>query len=140
MSAQRLSRIQKIILRSALENNGHLPNNHVLYEAAWGKDRVWKRMHPWYDARGNPTANFKHNWIDVTYIASLSRSKKGLAQKGLLVRDGWGRGFLTEAGMRAAKALTLSFIEDNDKNQDNAGSATPRTARPAGKIQDRRRP
>ena len=107
MSEQRLSRLQKWILATAVNNKeGTIPERNRIAEGFWG-ERVWHKP-----PRGD-------KWMDPQFSVSISRTMKNLQEKGLIrkgsIRKGFsfGPGFsLTDRGRVAARTM-----EANNKDK-----------------------
>ena len=104
MSKERLSRLQKWILATAIKDKeGVIPSRSKIAEGFWG-DRVWHRP-----PRGD-------KWMGPQFVVSISRTlkrlqEKDLISKGIHVYKGhrFGPGFsLTERGLVIARSMDVN--------------------------------
>jgi hypothetical protein len=120
MSSRRLSKLQRWILTAALADDElRIPPLKRIYEGFWGKERVWIRYGDRFDMKGT-WRGYRVNYIDYKFRVSVSRSLKGLRDKGL-IQNHWPFRYheLTDQGK--AVTLTLTAMDVNNK-----------TARPDG--------
>jgi hypothetical protein len=107
MAKERLSKLQKWILATAINNKeGTIPERSKIAEGFWG-ERVWHKP-----PRGD-------KWMDAQFIVSISRSLKNLQKKGLIrkgivrKRFSFGPGFsLTDRGR-----VVVSSVDINNKDE-----------------------
>jgi len=79
-TGRRLSRLQKYILRAAIENEGRIPGSRSICIGFWGAERVYQdclEFHRYHRRREPPC-------IGNRFRASLSRSLQGLEDKGFI--------------------------------------------------------